>query len=83
MKITNSVELYSKEFPPIIFVLNEIMTEGLNVIAGQPKSGKTWFELSLFIQVSKGEQFLDFKTSESEDLYLCLEGGEQRLGKRV
>ncbi len=39
--------------------------------------------LFLCLQVSKGEKFLDFDTLKSEVLYLCLEGGEQRLSERL
>lgn len=83
MKIKNSVELWNEDVQPMRFVVDEIMPEGLNVIAGLPKCGKSWFALSLCIHVSKGEDFIGFKTLESEVLYLCLQDGERRLGKRV
>ncbi len=51
-----------------------MLTEGLNVIAGKPKSGKRWLVLNLCLSVSKGEVFFGFETLKSSVLYLCLDG---------
>lgn len=80
MKVTNSVELYKKISTYNIYGWWNYVGE-IEVIAGQPKSCKSLFALSLCVQVSKGESFLDFKTLESGVLYLCLEGGEQLIFK--
>ncbi|MFV0342966.1 MAG: hypothetical protein ACK5JH_08725 [Anaerocolumna sp.] len=45
MVVRNSVELYNKEYPPILFLVEGILSEGLNVLAGTPKAGKSWMAL--------------------------------------
>ncbi len=82
-ELITSKELYKKEYPPKIFIVKNMLTEGLNVIAGQPKSGKSWLVLNLCLSVSKGELFFGFETLKSPVLYLCLEGGERRLSERL
>ncbi len=41
MKVTNSADLYNKEFPPILFVVEGILSKGLNVLTGTPKACKS------------------------------------------
>jgi len=38
-------ELQIKEFPPINWIVDDILPEGLTILAGKPKLGKSWSEL--------------------------------------
>ena len=41
---TNTTALMSKEFPPIKWVVPDYVPEGLSVLAGRQKLGKTWLQ---------------------------------------
>ncbi|MDR1805662.1 MAG: AAA family ATPase [Clostridium sp.] len=40
------------------FLVDSLLAEGLYVLAGKPKIGKSWFALQLCLAVAKGKQFL-------------------------
>ena len=48
-------ELMQMELPPVRFVVKDFLSQGLNILAGQAKVGKSWMMLDLCIKVAKGE----------------------------
>ena len=47
--------LINTVLPPIRFVISQLLPQGLHVLAGAPKVGKSWLSLWLCLQVAKGE----------------------------
>ena len=47
--------LMNTVLPPIRFVISQLLPQGLHVLAGAPKVGKSWLSLWLCLQVAKGE----------------------------
>ena len=76
-------ELMQMELPPVRFVVKDFLSQGLNILAGQAKAGKSWMMLDLCIKVAKGEKFFGFNTEKSTVLYLCLEDSLSRIRERV
>lgn len=83
LKTIDGETLLSTAMKPIDFVIENIIPEGLHILAGSPKIGKSWLALWLCIQVSKGEDVWNFKTKKSTVLYLCLEDSYRRIQSRI
>ena len=73
--------LMNTVLPPIHFVISQLLPQGLHVLAGAPKVGKSWLSLWLCLQVAKGEPAWEFPTTQGNVLYLCLEDSYVRMTK--
>lgn len=77
-------DLMKKKFPPVKWVIPGILPEGSMLFAGKPKTGKSFFVLSLCLAVTTGIKALGrFKVEQGPVLYLALEDPERRLQKRA
>ena len=79
----DSKTLMATELPPLRFVVSELLPQGLHILAGAPKVGKSWLALWLCLCVAKGESAWGFPTGGSGVLYLCLEDSYARLKRRL
>lgn len=70
-------------YEPLPFVVEELIPPGLHLLAGAPKTGKSWLALWLCLCVAKGEPLWTFATQPCEVLYLCLEDSFQRIQSRL
>lgn len=68
---------------PIEFVLDNLVTQGLFILAGAPKIGKLWFALDICLSVAKGESALNAATFQGTALYLRLEDSRIRIQNRL
>ncbi|MCL2675575.1 MAG: AAA family ATPase, partial [Firmicutes bacterium] len=75
--------LMTKPLAPIRFVADSFIPQGLHILAGAPKTGKSWLALWLCLQIAKGENVWNFKTEKGTTLYLCLEDSENRIQSRL
>jgi hypothetical protein len=75
-------ELKGKRFPPIVWIVPDILPEGCTLLAGKPKLGKSWMALDIAIAVATGGQVLGRDCDEGDVLYLALEDNERRLQQR-
>ena len=74
----------TKELPPIRYVVPGIIAEGLTLLAGKSKIGKSWLILGTAIAVATGGYALgSIKVDEGDVLYLALEDNERRLQSRL
>lgn len=79
-----AAELLAKEIPPARWAVPGILPEGVALLAGKPKLGKSWLALDLCIATATGGYALGKKRVEQgEALYLALEDNERRLQKRL
>lgn len=77
-------DLMSKEFDPIRWIIPEYLPEGMAVLAGAPKLGKTWLVLDWMVAVaSGGEAMGSIPCEEGDVLGLMLEDNERRLQRRL
>ena len=70
-------------YKPIEYVVDGLIAQGLYILAGAPKVGKSWLALDMCLSIAKGEKVLDLKTSQGTALYLCLEDSFQRIQNRL
>lgn len=76
--------LMAKEFAPLSWAVQDLLPEGLTIIASAPKTGKSWLSLDIALAVSRGEKVLGgYATTKGEVLYLALEDSERRLQNRL
>jgi hypothetical protein len=79
-----AAEIMSWDYPPIRFVVPGYIAEGLTILAGTPKIGKSWLVLDLAVAISTGgKAFGSIKVEEGDVLYLALEDNKRRLKKRL
>lgn len=76
-------ELVHTEFPPPRWAVPGLISEGLNILAGAPKLGKSWLSLGLGAAISLGDPALGaIPVEQGPVLYLALEDTGLRLQKR-
>jgi hypothetical protein len=79
-----AAELMAMELPPPKWAVPDIVPEGVIILAGKPKLGKSFMALGLAVAVATGGVALGSKQVETgEVLYLALEDNRRRLQKRV
>jgi hypothetical protein len=77
-------ELLSWELPPVRWTIPEILPEGLTLLAGKPKLGKSWLALAVALSIAAGGVALGAQPVASGDvLYLALEDNARRLQSRA
>ena len=82
--ITRSCEeIMTTVYKPIEFVIDGLLTQGLYILAGTPKVGKSWLALDMCLSIAKGESVLGQKTLQGTALYLCLEDSYARIQNRL
>lgn len=83
LETINSTDLYALELEPPRMIVHNLLTVGLNVLAGNPKSGKSYLSLKLAHTITTGYRFLGFETIKGSVLYLALEDTLFRLKSRM
>jgi len=79
-----AAELMAMELPEPRWAVEGVLPEGLNVLAGKPKLGKSWLALNLALAVAQGGVALDAVGVEAGPvLYLALEDTRRRLKDRL
>ena len=77
-------ELFDMKFPKTVWIVDSLLTEGLSILAGKPKIGKSWLALDLATAVAEGRPVLgDHGTQKSDVLYLALEDSQRRMKSRL
>ena len=79
----NCEEIMTQPLKPIEFVVDNLITQGLFILAGAPKIGKSWLALDICLSVAKGEPVLNANTNRGTALYLCLEDSKIRIQNRL
>ena len=82
--IINAEDLRKKEIPPIKWAVEGMLPEGLTILAGSPKIGKSILALHLALAVAiGGVAFGKISVIQGAVLYLALEDTERRLQTRI
>jgi len=81
---TSAASLLAKTFPPLRCFVEDLLAEGLTILAGKPKKGKSYLALDMSLSIAVGRQaFMKFPTEKAKVLYVSLEDGERRLQRRL
>ena len=76
-------QLQRAPYSPVPFLVDELIPEGLHILAGAPKIGKSWLALWLCLCVSQGQPLWNFAVTQGEVLYLSLEDSYRRIQSRL
>jgi hypothetical protein len=77
-------DLQLKEFPPLRYAVDGYLAEGVTLLAGKPKIGKSWMALDFGMAVATGGVALGkVKCSQGHVLYYALEDNVRRLQSRM
>ncbi|WP_439404741.1 AAA family ATPase [Bradyrhizobium sp. DASA03076] len=76
--------LLGMEFSPLEYVIPGYVVEGLTVLGGKPKLGKSWWAYDASIAVASGGKAMGAVDCEQGDvLYLALEDNRRRVKDRI
>lgn len=75
--------LMSCPLSPPNFIIDGLLSQGLHILAGSPKVGKSWLALWLAVTVAKGERIWGMSVQQGTTLYLCLEDSQLRIQNRL
>lgn len=77
-------ELRSTEFEPVKWIIKDLLPEGLCVLAGRPKAGKSWLVQHLCLAVAGGTDAMGhFVTNKGQVLSISLEDTPRRFKGRM
>lgn len=82
--ILTATELMKLEFSPPQWLVEGLLPEGLTVLSGAPKIGKSWLSLQIALSITTASPlFGRAPASEKSVLLLALEDNERRLQERI
>ena len=83
LNVIDSETLVDMRLPPQRFCVQTLLPQGMSILGGSSKIGKSWLVLDLCIRVAKGEPLWNFPTTKGATLYLCLEDTVRRVQDRL
>ena len=75
--------LMNKPLPGSKFLVDGLIPQGVHLISGAPKIGKSWLMLDLALKLAAGEPFCGMETTKCGVLYLSLEDTLKRIQDRL
>jgi hypothetical protein len=83
-EVFSAADLMKRKLPPVRWAVPDILPEGVNILAGKPKIGKSWIALDLCLSIAQGgEAFHAVPVERGGALYLALEDNDRRLQRRI
>jgi hypothetical protein len=77
-------DLQQKHFDPVRYLLPGYIPEGVTLLVGKPKIGKSWAALDLCIAAASNRFTLGtIKPAQGDVLYIALEDSQRRLKRRM
>ncbi len=77
-------ELMQRQFEDVAFLVFGMLTQGVYILGGKPKVGKSWLSLHLLLCIAYGLRvFGTLPSTKGMALYISLEDHDRRLWKRV
>lgn len=82
--VFTAASLENQHFPPLEYVVPGLIPEGLTLLVGGPKLGKSWMALGIALAAADGGRALGMiQVDRRPVLYLALEDGPRRLKSRM
>lgn len=75
--------LMDMRIKPISFCIDSLLPQGVSMLCGAPKIGKSWLVLDWCVRIAKGEEGWNFKTTKGTTVYLCIEDNLSRIQQRL
>ncbi len=83
LRTIDGATLMSQPLKPLNFVVDSLLSQGLHILAGSPKVGKSWLALWLSVTVARGDPVWGMPTKGGTTLYLALEDSALRIQNRL
>ena len=83
LTVIDGETLMDMKLPPTKFCVETLLPQGISMLGGAPKIGKSWMVLDLCVRIAKGETIWNLPTRKGTTLYLCLEDPLNRVQKRL
>lgn len=83
LTVIDGETLMEMKLPPTKFCVETLLPQGICMLGGAPKIGKSWLVLDLCIRIAKGEPIWSLPTKKGTTLYLCLEDPLRRVQERL
>lgn len=83
LKAVDGETLWDMEFGAQLFCIKGLLPQGVCILGGASKIGKSWMVLDWVDKVAKGEPVWGMETTQGTTLYLCLEDNLQRVQRRL
>lgn len=82
--VVSARALYKHKFEVVPFTIKDILPPGTMLLAGKPKTYKSWLALNLAIAVASGGKAMSkYEATPGDVLYIDLEMGAARIHKRL
>ena len=75
--------LMNTQFDPLSFSIEKLLPQGIFILAGSGKIGKSWFALDMCVAVASWGKLWNFQATQGDVLYLALEDTHPRLQGRL
>lgn len=82
--LKSAINIVNEHLPEPLWAIPGFLPEGVTLLAGKPKMGKSWLALALALDIALGKPALGcLPTIQGEVLYLGLEDSQRRIKDRV
>ena len=71
LTVIDGETLMDKRLAPTAFCVDTLLPQGITMLGGAPKIGKSWLVLDLCLHIAKGAPFWGLDTRQGTVLYLC------------
>ncbi len=83
LTVIDGETLMDTRLEPTKFCIDTLLPQGITILGGAPKIGKSWWVLDLCVRIAKGESVWNMPTTKGTTLYLCLEDTLRRVQERL
>ena len=83
LTVIDGETLMDMRLVPTKFCVETFLPQGVSMLGGAPKIGKSWLVLDLCVRIAKGEKIWNLQTRKGTTLYLCLEDPLRRIQERL
>ena len=83
LSVIDGESLMELELSTTQFCIRSLLPQGLCILGGAPKIGKSWLVLDWCVRIANGEPIWGMETVQGTTLYLCLEDTLQRVQRRL
>ncbi len=83
LKTIDAETLQAMPMGKTVFIVDGLIPQGVNVLSGASKIGKSWLMLWLGLQVARGRPVWGMPTMQCDVLYLSLEDTVRRIKDRL
>ena len=83
IEAVDAPELMETHFSTLFYPVFNLICEGLTMLVGASKIGKSWAVLAMAVKIARGEDFWGRPTTKCTVLYMALEDSLRRIQNRL